>query len=212
MLIDYSCLASSKNAFSFDMVRSDSKNKAKSCHPVMILWRWWKCRQKYRNHLCISYIWSMYIGRKFGGKVWRTNVNQRPLTTILGSLSTRVFETRMATGREHFTCQDSGVSQIFVLIISNGERILLSNVNVVVWKEVKRKNSSLPVAVRVSKTCVLSSLLTHDRQWLHPEGTQNNSRAPATTLSSLGTIESSKRLLSRVLMARILKVNRWIWS
>ena len=72
----------------------------------------------------------MYIGRKFGGKVWRTNVNQRPLTTILGSLSTRVFETRMATGREHFTCQDSGVSQIFVLIISNGEKIL-SNVNVV---------------------------------------------------------------------------------
>ena len=49
-----------------------------------------------------------------------------------GSLSTRVvFETRTATGREHFTCQDSGVSQIFVLIISNGEKIL-SNVNVVV--------------------------------------------------------------------------------
>ena len=49
----------------------------------------------------------------------------------LGSLSTRVFETRTATGREHFTCQDSGVSQIFVLIFSNGEKIL-SNVNVVV--------------------------------------------------------------------------------
>ena len=49
----------------------------------------------------------------------------------IGSLSTRVFETRTATGREHFTCQDSGVSQIFVLIISDGEKIL-SNVNVVV--------------------------------------------------------------------------------
>ena len=49
----------------------------------------------------------------------------------LGSLSTRVFETWTATGREHFTCQDSGVSQIFVLIISDGEKIL-SNVNVVV--------------------------------------------------------------------------------
>ena len=73
------------------------------------------------------------------------------LVTI-GSLSTRVFETRTATGREYFTCQDSGVSQIFVLIISNGEKIL-SNVNVVVWKQVKRENSSLPVAV--SKTCVL---------------------------------------------------------
>ena len=49
----------------------------------------------------------------------------------LGSLSNRVFETWTATGREHFTCQDSGVSQIFVLIISDGEKIL-SNVNVVV--------------------------------------------------------------------------------
>ena len=73
---------------------------------------------------------------------------------LLGSLSTRVFGTRTATGREHFTCQDSSVSQIFVLIISNGEKTP-SNVNVVVWKQVKRENSSLPVAVRVSKTCVL---------------------------------------------------------
>ena len=74
--------------------------------------------------------------------------------TILGSLSTRVFETRTATGREHFACQDSGVSQIFKLIISNGEKIL-SNVNLIVLKQVKRENSSLPVAVRVSKTRVL---------------------------------------------------------
>ena len=32
------------------------------------------------------------------------------LSSLLGSLSTRVFETRTATGREHFACQDSGVS------------------------------------------------------------------------------------------------------
>ena len=43
----------------------------------------------------------------------------------------RVFETRTANGRENFACQDSGFSQIFILIISNGEKIL-SNVNVVV--------------------------------------------------------------------------------
>ena len=42
-----------------------------------------------------------------------------------------IFDVHMATGREHFACQDSGVSQIFILIISNGEKIL-SNVNVVV--------------------------------------------------------------------------------
>ena len=49
----------------------------------------------------------------------------------LGSLSTRVFETRTATGKEHFAFQDSGFSHIFTLIISNGEKIL-GNVNVVV--------------------------------------------------------------------------------
>ena len=43
----------------------------------------------------------------------------------------RVFKTWTATGREHFACQGSGVSQIFILIISNGENIL-SNINVVV--------------------------------------------------------------------------------
>ena len=40
-------------------------------------------------------------------------------------------ETRTATGRENFACQDSGVSQIFILIISNGEKIL-RNINAVV--------------------------------------------------------------------------------
>ena len=76
------------------------------------------------------------------------------VTNTLGGLSMRVFEMRTATGKEHFTCQDSGVFQIFVLIISNGEKIL-SNVNVVVCKQVKRENSSLPVAVHVAKTCLI---------------------------------------------------------
>ena len=44
---------------------------------------------------------------------------------------TRVFETRTATGREHFAFQDSGVSKIFTPVLSNKETIL-SNVNVVV--------------------------------------------------------------------------------
>ena len=49
---------------------------------------------------------------------------------ILVSLSTRVFKTRTPTGRERFKCQDNGVSQILILIISNGEKIL-SKINVV---------------------------------------------------------------------------------
>ena len=58
---------------------------------------------------------------------------QKDLRNVLkGSLSTRVFETRTATGRENSVCQDSGVSQIFKLIIHNrGRRVI-------------RKSSSLP--------------------------------------------------------------------
>ena len=43
----------------------------------------------------------------------------------------RGFETQRATGREHFAREGSGLFQIFILIISNGEKIL-SNVKVVV--------------------------------------------------------------------------------
>ena len=45
-----------------------------------------------------------------------------PVLLLLGSLSTRVFETRTATGREHFACLDRIVSQIFILLVSNGEK------------------------------------------------------------------------------------------
>ena len=80
------------------------------------------------------------------------------LTQRLGSLSTPVFETQTATGREHFACQDSGVSQIFILIIPNGEKVL-SNVNVVVWRQVIRENSSLSFSVRVSKLPPIKSFI-----------------------------------------------------
>ena len=46
------------------------------------------------------------------------------------------------------------VFQIFILIVSNGEKIL-NSVNVVVQGQVKSENSSPPVTVRVSKTRVL---------------------------------------------------------
>ena len=72
----------------------------------------------------------------------------------IAALSDRVYETRTSTGREHFACQDSDVSKIFILTISNGGKIL-NNINVVVWRQSKKENSSLPVAVRVSKTRLL---------------------------------------------------------
>ena len=41
----------------------------------------------------------------------------------LGSLSTRVFDTRAATGREHFVCQDRIVAQIFILLAPVVQRL-----------------------------------------------------------------------------------------
>ena len=104
-----------------------------------------------------------------------------PRTT--GSLSTRVFETRTATGREHFACQDRGVSHIFILIIPNGEKVL-SNVNVIVRRRVIRENSALPLAVRVSKSRVLKL----------PNDTEQNVSMNPVKLEEEGNI--SKSLLS----------------
>ena len=42
----------------------------------------------------------------------------------IGSLRRRVFETRAATRKERFACQDSDVFQICILIISNAEKII----------------------------------------------------------------------------------------
>ena len=54
----------------------------------------------------------------------RVGVRVCHMLLLIGSLSTRVFETRTATGREHFACLDPIVTQIFILPISNGEKIL----------------------------------------------------------------------------------------
>ena len=79
-----------------------------------------------------------------------TGPRHEGLCERLGSLSTCVFETRTATGREHFECWT--VLSPRILYYSNGEKIL-SNVNVIVRRQVKSKNRSLPVPV--SKTRVL---------------------------------------------------------
>ena len=50
---------------------------------------------------------------------------------IIGSLSKQHF---WATdGSEHFMCKQSGLSQIFKLIVSASEKIL-DNINVAVWR------------------------------------------------------------------------------
>ena len=52
--------------------------------------------------------------------------------------------------------ENNAVSQIFIVITFNGQKIL-RNVNVNVCRQVKRENSSLPVAVGVSKPHVLKA-------------------------------------------------------
>ena len=66
-------------------------------------------------------------------------------------ITCNVFEPRTAIGSEHFARYNSGLSQIFKIIVFASEKILNST-NVVVWRQVKYENSALPVGVRGSKT------------------------------------------------------------
>ena len=59
----------------------------------------------------------------------------------------------MENGSEHLARQESGLSQIFILMVSTFEKILY-NIYVAVRRQVKKENSSLPVAVRDLKTSV----------------------------------------------------------
>ena len=74
----------------------------------------------------------------------------------------RVFETRTATGRKNFAYQDRIVFQIFILLISNGEKIL-SKCKCGCVRQVKMKNNFLLVAVGVSKTRVRTSTQDTER-------------------------------------------------
>ena len=60
----------------------------------------------------------------------------------------------MATGRAHFACQEAGVFQIFILIISNEEKIL-GNVNGFCEDKLKGKTAHLRLPSSSLKTRVL---------------------------------------------------------
>ena len=76
----------------------------------------------------------------------------------LGSLGTRVFETQTATGRDQFAFQDSCVSQIFILIISNGEK-KLDNEMWLCEVKLKGKTGDFRLPSASQKRACLSSLL-----------------------------------------------------
>ena len=84
----------------------------------------------------------------------------------LESFSKRCWELWTETGSEHFAYQNSDPSQIFEPILSVSEKILKS-VNVVVSRQVKQENSSIPVVIGGLKTLrALSSLLPLQRAGL----------------------------------------------
>ena len=96
-----------------------------------------------------------------------------------------VFETRTTTGRGHFACQDSGVFQIFIPSISNGEK-RLGNANAVCEDKLKGKTAHFRLPSVSQKRACLSPLLSDDSarprkipRWivLVPENTCVNKRA-----------------------------------
>ena len=73
---------------------------------------------------------------------------------LIGSLSTRVFETRTATGSELFSLLTCLHTTTFTLLSIFS---LLEMISIKIWETPLSWHAkcSLPVAVRVSKTCVL---------------------------------------------------------
>ena len=71
-----------------------------------------------------------------------------------------------ATGREHVARQGSGVSQIFILIISNGEKIL-STVNVVCEDKLDGKTAHLRLPSASPKRACLSCILFLPTEYAH---------------------------------------------
>ena len=69
-----------------------------------------------------------------------------------------VFEPRTATGSEHFARQDSGVSQIFKLMVSTCEK-RLNNINVVGEDKLNRKTARFRLPSVAKNVACLSSLI-----------------------------------------------------
>ena len=79
------------------------------------------------------------------------------VTFLLASLSWCLKQaTYPETGSEHLACQIICLSHAFKLIFSTSKEIL-RNINVVVWRQVKQENCSLPVVVLGSKASLALS-------------------------------------------------------
>ena len=80
------------------------------------------------------------------------------ITLLLGSLSTRVFKTRTATGSELFSLLTCPHTTTFTLLSIFSP---LETISIKIWVTIGSSNAkySFPVAVRVSKTRLLKLLI-----------------------------------------------------
>ena len=88
---------------------------------------------------------------------------KRSITTILGSLSTRVFEPRTATGSELFSILTCPHTTAFTLL-SIFSPLEMSGIKMREIIRSKQAERSLPDAVRVSKTRVLKFPISREQR------------------------------------------------
>ena len=97
---------------------------------------------------CLSYLNLMLFYRS------RCRRRRRCLRSLLGSLSSDVFERRTSTGNGQFALLGRDFEQIFGQIVSIRIKTL-GNINTVASRLIKRGKGSPPVDVRRSKTSLL---------------------------------------------------------
>ena len=76
------------------------------------------------------------------------------------------------------------------------EKRYKAKINVVVWRQAEKENSSLPVAVRVSKTRVLKVPIPSPLCDGHPNGNFNSLRSGSSLFAGRARKTGEKRMLA----------------
>ena len=94
------------------------------------------------------------LNTKFRSFLMAFNCKKLTITSVIGSLSSDVFERRTSTGSGRFALLSHDFEQIFGQIVSIRIKTL-GNKNTVASRLIKREKGLLPVDVRRSKTSLL---------------------------------------------------------
>ena len=121
-----------------------------------LFWRW-KLVSKFYSFACLEHLICHCIDLLSFWLAW--------IWSTVGSLSTRVFETRTATWSELFSLLTFPHTTKFTLL-SIFSPLEMNSIKI--WETIRSKNAncSLPVAVRVSKTHVLKLLIFRNAKLL----------------------------------------------